>query len=327
MTTKGPSWSQGLQRLQGGSGLFSFFFPFCGLGKVHKIFDLVCFSPYKRMPRGLLKTYKIGSRSYSITQLLDFGGVQEVVSSRSTEGSKRELLRDLRKNVITPQMLTNQGAAGHSTYGSQRRRAGEALRTTGGDFVQGPRLSYDPFYEGPYDPNLPPPMDRRYGRQKSGALRNSKRQVVEGPRKGRNRFGRGTMHFLGVRRSAKEASLFFPRLRKEVDGGKGLKQRTIEAKIRRAYKEGIHQSLLIRQEAVFDRTRQLRGKGKEVVKHYLRRNPDRTLFFRPFLEETATEVICLMDENPGTKVQYTVKAWFRDEKGEEPEKVPQVLSS
>ena len=65
------------------------------------------------MPRGQLKTYKIGNRSYSITQLLDFGGVREIVSSQGTEGSKRELLRDLlRKNVITSQMLTNQGAAG-----------------------------------------------------------------------------------------------------------------------------------------------------------------------------------------------------------------------
>ena len=27
-----------------------------------------------------------------------------------------------------------------------------------------------------------------------------------------------------------------------------------------------------------------------------------------------------MDENPSTKVQYVVKAWFRDEKGEDPEK-------
>ena len=88
------------------------------------------------------------------------------------------------------------------------------------------------------------------------------------------------MHFLGVTRSAREAPHFFPRLRKEVDGGKGLG--TIEAKIRRAYKKGIDQSLLVRQEAVFDKTRQLVGKGRGVVKHYLIENPDRTLFLDLF---------------------------------------------
>ena len=36
---------------------------------------------YKRMPRGQLKNYKIGNRSYSITQLLDYEGVREVVAS------------------------------------------------------------------------------------------------------------------------------------------------------------------------------------------------------------------------------------------------------
>ena len=85
------------------------------------------------MPRGQLRNYKVGNRSYSITQLLGYGGVHQVVSSRSTEGSKRELLRDLlRRNVITPQMLTNKGAAGPSTYGAQRARAGEPIRTNTG---------------------------------------------------------------------------------------------------------------------------------------------------------------------------------------------------
>ena len=127
------------------------------------------------------------------------------------------------------------------------------------------------------------------------------------------------MHFLGVRRSAREASHYFPTLRREVDEGKGLKQSTIEAKIRRAYKKGIDQSLLVRREAVFDKTRQLKGEGEGVVKHYLIENPDRTLFFEPFLDETASEVIRLMDENPGAKVEYIVTVWFWSNKAEAPE--------
>ena len=164
------------------------------------------------MPRGQLKNYKIGKRSYSITQLLGYEGVREVVSSRKTEGSKRELLRDLRKHVIVPRMLTNQGAAGPSTYGAQRARAGEPIRTNAGSEAEGPRHFHDPFYEGPYNPNSPPPMDRRYGGQKNGPLRNNKGQIIYGPRKRRSRLGRGTMYFNGVRMSASRARQTFPRL-------------------------------------------------------------------------------------------------------------------
>ena len=169
------------------------------------------------MPRGQLRNYKIGNRSYSITQLLDYGGVRQVVSSRSSEGSKRELLHDLlRKNKVTPQMLTGKGAAGPSTYGAHRARPGEPIRTNAGVKTEGLRRFHDPFFEGSYDPSSPPPMDRRYGGQKKGEpLRNSKGQIIYGPLKGRNRFGRGAMHFLGVRRSAREASHYFRRASKK----------------------------------------------------------------------------------------------------------------
>ena len=113
------------------------------------------------MPRGQLKKYTIGKRDYSITELLDYGGVRNVVSSRKTEGSKRELLRDLlKKSVIIPNMLTNKRAAGSSTYGAQRVRAGEPFRLRTGQSAEGPNRFHDPFYEGPYDPNSPPPIDR-----------------------------------------------------------------------------------------------------------------------------------------------------------------------
>ena len=150
-------------------------------------------------------------------------------------------------------------------------------------------------------------MDRRYGGMKKGPLRNSKREVIEGPRKGRNPRPRGTMHFLGVRRSAKEASNYFPRLRKMVDGGKGLKQSTIEAKIRKAYKGGIDESLITRREARFDRERKIRGKGAGVVKHYYLVNPDRTLGMESYLQEVASERIRLMDEHQDYKMLFKLK--------------------
>ena len=63
-------------------------------------------------------------------------------------------------------MLTNRGAAGPSTYGAQRARAGEPIRTNAGVETEGPRRFHDLFYEGRYNPNSPPPMDRRYGGEK-----------------------------------------------------------------------------------------------------------------------------------------------------------------
>ena len=76
--------------------------------------------------------------------------------------------------------------------------------------------------------------------------------------------------------------------------------------------------MLVRHGAVFDRTRQLKGRGEGVVKHYLIENPDRTLFLESFLDKTAPEVIRLMDENPSTKVEYIVTVWFRSNKNEDP---------
>ena len=265
------------------------------------------------MTRGLLKKYTIGNRDYSITQLLDYDGVREVVSHRKTEGSKRELLRDLlKKGAITPSMITGRGATVPSTYGAQSRRAGKPLRTTASVSIEGRARFHDTVYEGPYEPT-----DRRYGAMKKGALRNSKGEVIEGPRRGRNPRPRGTMHFLGVRRSAKEASNYFPRLKKMVDGGKCLKQSTIEAKIRKAYKRGIDESLLTRHEARFDRERKIRGKGAGVVKHYYFDNPDRTLGMESYLQEVASESIRLMDEHQGYKMLFKLKIHLDNIKDED----------
>ena len=148
-----------------------------------------------------------------------------------------------------------------------------------------------------------------------------------GLRKRRNPRGRGIMHFLGVRRSARDASHYFSRLRQMVDGGKGLKQGTIESKIRAAYKRGINQSLLVRHEAKFDGERELKGKGKGVVKHFLLENPDRTMSLTEYLQEIATEVIRLMDEHQDTKVRLGLKLHLMDPRGEKRDLTPKGLNS
>ena len=257
------------------------------------------------MPRGQLKNYKIGNRSYSITQLLDYEGVREVVSSCKTEGS-----------------------TGPSTYGAQRARAGEPIRTNTGVETEGPHHFHDPFYEGNYNPNSPPPMDRRYGGQKNGPLRNNRGQIIYGPRKRRNRLGRGTMYFNGVRISASRARQTFLRLVKRLTNGKNLANSTIESKIRRAYKQGIPQSDLSMFKAHFDKRRKL-DRDNTTVTHHIIENPDRSLDLRPFLEETAPEVVQLMDEHPNTKAQYLLQVYFRDDKEdvENPTPFPIYLNS
>ena len=91
----------------------------------------------------------MGKRDYSITQLLNYEGVREVVSSRKTEGSKRELLRDLlKKDAITPDMLTGHGVTSLFTYGAQSRRAGKPLKTTASIPVEGPSKFHDAVTRG-----------------------------------------------------------------------------------------------------------------------------------------------------------------------------------
>ena len=152
---------------------------------------------------------------------------------------------------------------------------------------------------------------------KKGPLRNNRVRVVEEPKKGCNPKRRGIMHFLGVRRSAKDASNYFPRLRKMVGGGKRLKQKTIEAKIRRAYKKGIDQSLLVHHEVRFDREREITGKGARVVKRYCLENPDRMLEMESYMQEVAPDVIRLMDEHQDYKLLFGLKVHLRSLNDEE----------
>ena len=121
--------------------------------------------------------------------------------------------------------------------------------------------------------------------------------------------------------SASRARQTFPRLVKRLTNGKNLANSTIESKIRRAYKKGIPQSDLSTFEAYFDKRRQL-ARDNTTVTHYIIENPDKSLDIEPFLEETAPEVVQLMDEHPNTKAQYLLEVWFRDDKEEVEEPVP-----
>ena len=135
------------------------------------------------MVKGKTEQHFIGGKGCTITELLGFRRVRQAVASRSTEGSKRELLRAmLRGGKVLPSMLAGQESA-LGTYGSQRRRAGEPLRNRRGDVIQGPRLTHEESYDGPFDPTAPLP-DRRYGGQRKGPLRNNKGWVVWGAKNG-----------------------------------------------------------------------------------------------------------------------------------------------
>ena len=121
------------------------------------------------------------------------------------------------------------------------------------------------------------------------------------------------MYFNGVRMSASRVRQTFPRLVRRLTNGKNLANSTIESKIRGAYKQGIPQSDLSTFEVYFDKRRQL-VRDNTTVTHYIIENPSKSLDIEPFLEETAPEVVRLMDEHPNTKAQYLLEVWFRETK-------------
>ena len=63
--------------------------------------------------------------------------------------------------------------------------------------------------------------------------------------------------------------------------------------------------------------------------HHIIENPDRSLGLRLFLEETAPEVVRLMDEHLNTKAQYLLQVYFRDDREdvENPTPFPIYLNS
>ena len=110
--------------------------------------------------------------------------------------------------------------------------------------MQGPRLTHDEQYDGPFNPNTPPP---KYGAQRYHLLlRNEKGQIVEGPRRQRveprrlNKRPVTYISFNSERLTAKRALVKYPKLRKHLLGLKTLKAGTLQAKLRKSRRVRIH---------------------------------------------------------------------------------------
>ena len=100
------------------------------------------------------------------------------------------------------------------------------MKDSAGRVISGPRLTHGDSYAGPLNPNLTPPV--------------GKKKVAKSLAKG---FGllrrkRTVMVFAGERLSSREALERFPNLIKRLDGGKGLKERSLQAKLLGYYKKG-----------------------------------------------------------------------------------------
>ena len=140
-------------------------------------------------------------------------------------------------------------------------------------------LTHDEQYDGSLDPNASPP---RYGSQRHYLpLRNNRNQIVEGPRQQKkrpprksSRRSRTYISFNSERLSAKRALEVYPKLRRHLLGQREtLKERTLQAKLRRHYKEGEiphHTTNFRAQEVVQDQTRRIH---KNTVAHYTIKNP------------------------------------------------------
>ena len=89
--------------------------------------------------------------------------------------------------------------------------------------MQGPKLTHDEQYDGPFHSNACPP---KYGTQRYHLpLQNEKSQIVEGPRRQRvepqrlNKRPRTYISFTGERLMAKRALVKYPKLREHLLGG------------------------------------------------------------------------------------------------------------
>ena len=81
----------------------------------------------------------------------------------------------------------------------------------------------------------------------------------------------------------------FPKLRRRLDGGKGLKESTLLGKIRREY----------------DRNRDV---GNQTVRHYLIETTDKSIELVEFLDKAREAVVGLLGDNPGQKAAVVVNA-------------------
>ena len=185
--------------------------------------------------RGKTNFYQWGDTQKTITELLQDPKIYNYVGENNY-ASKREAIRKLlREGKLTPGIIANAPSSSlpqTERYGSQRRRANLPVKNTRGEKMPVPRLAHDEQYDGPFDPSESPP---RYGAQRRHLpLRNSKGQIIEGPRQQKkrptkkiNRQPRTYLFFNGKRTSARKALERFPKLRKCLYWGRNLKQGTL----------------------------------------------------------------------------------------------------
>ena len=170
--------------------------------------------------RGLRALCPCGGEQKSITEILRDPRVYSFVGCGTYASSRERLRQLLREGKITTEIVANipsTSTVEPTRYGSQRRRANLPLKNTRGDVMQGPRLTHDEQYDGPFDPNAPPP---KYGAQRYHLPpRNEKGKIMEGPRRQRvetqrlNKRSRTYISFNGERLTAKRALVKHSKLR------------------------------------------------------------------------------------------------------------------
>ena len=280
------------------------------------------------MTKGRTKLYQWGSSTKSITSLLGERRIFNIVPG-STYGSKREAIRRmLSTGKLTYHKVSKLPDLGRTTrgdlYGSQRRRAELPLKRTTGEEMQGPRLTHDEDYDGPYDPNEPVSVFHGYGGFNKGQpMRNSKRKVVEGPRLPTRRVRQPTITFLNVngkRLGAKKALEMHPLLRQHVmqKGKPGVKEVTLAKRIRKMNKEeGIPSHLVDVREAKITQDMNHRIRS-DIVSHHNLVNLDRTLSVLEFLDGVRDVVIGFISSKAPVKVQVILRCQFQEKDDSSP---------
>ena len=265
------------------------------------------------MPIGRTGLYQWGNTLRSITSLLNERRIFNIVPG-NTYGSKRESIRRmLRSGELTYGRVMNLPDIGRTPeaefYGSQRRRANLPLRRTTGEVIQGPRLTHDEDYDGPFDPNEPPRVFRGYGgfNKRNDPGGGSVSRIGKGLGAHRN-----AMVVNGKALGARRALEMHPFLRKHVmqKGRSGVKDSTLVRRLRRMHREeGIPSHLVTVGEAriIQDMNHRIRS---NIVSHHNLVNPDRTLSVLEFLDSIKEKVKGFLSDNSPVKAQLILRCQF-----------------
>ena len=234
----------------------------------------------------------------------------------STYASKREAIRKLlREGRLSPSIVDNLPSTSaqqpHTLYGSQRRRAQLPLKRTTGQVTEGPRLTHDEQYDGPFDPTELPPNYKKYGAlRRDQPLRNRKGEILEGPRRlPKLRIPKGkktVISFNGERMGALKAIARFTRLKKYLmeQGRQDVKDRTLVKRLLKLYREGkLPTNLTTLFKVNRDDSRSLRN---DVISRHVIVNPDRKLTPLEFMTHVKETVVQFLEDHRNNKVQINL---------------------